>query len=81
MSPLVLDAILHYHTTPGDYRDGDFSAPAVKEMISWMCDEALIVKHPNGSYKATERLHAVVKKLCSIELPELRWVYPEDLKA
>ena len=80
MTPLVLDAILHYHTTPGDYRDGDFSAPAVREMINWMRDEANLIEHGDGCYKATDRLHAFVKKLCSIELPELRWVYPDDLK-
>jgi len=80
MSPLFLDAILHYHTSPGDYRDGDFSAPAVREMIDWMYDNKLI-DHGCGRYIATDRLHAFVEKLCSIQLPELKWVYPEDLKA
>lgn len=80
MSPLGIEMMLHYHCTPGDYRDGDFSAPAVRELIDWMKDENLIEFKDGGGYKATDRLHAYVYKLCTIGLPDLKWVYPEDLK-
>jgi hypothetical protein len=80
MSPLAIEILLHYHCTPGDYRNGDFSAPAVRELIDWMHDEDLIAHKPDGGYTSTSRLTAVVKKLCSVDLPEMQWVYPEDLK-
>lgn len=79
MSPLAIEIILHYHCTRGDYRDGDFSAPAVRELIDWMADEKLIDYRPGGGYQSTSRLTAVVGKLCSVGLPEMRWVYPEDM--
>jgi len=80
MTPLIIDMILHYHTTPGDYRDGDFSAPAVREAINLMRDEWGLIENGCGRYKPTDRLHAYVAKLCSIGLPEQRWIYPEDMK-
>ena len=80
MTPLLIEMILHYHTTPGDYRDGDFSAPAVRAAIDWMRDEVQLIEHKPGKpgYVATDRLHAYVEKLCTIDLPVLKWVYPED---
>lgn len=33
MTPLQISILIHYYTTPTDYRDGDFSAPAVKEQL------------------------------------------------
>ena len=79
LTPLALEIILHYHCTPGDYRGGDFSAPAVRELIDWMVDEELITHKVGGGYQSTSRLSAVVEKLCSVGLPEQRWVYQEDL--
>jgi len=80
MTPLLIEMILHYHATPGDYRDGDFSAPAVREAIDWMREESLIVYKKEGGYQATERLHAYVEKICSIDLPIKKWIYPEDYR-
>lgn len=80
MTPLFIDMAIHYHCTPGDYRDGDFSAPAVRELIDWMRDEGLIEHKDGGGYRGTDRLAAYVTKLCTIDLPELRWIYREDLK-
>lgn len=81
MTPLLIEMILHYHTTPGEYRDGDFSAPAVREAINLMRDEWGLIEMVDGKgYVATQRLSAYVKKICSIKLPELHWLYPEDMK-
>lgn len=30
MSPLEIEILLHYYYCPGDYQDGDFSAPAAE---------------------------------------------------
>jgi len=81
MTPLIIDMILHYHTTPGDYRDGDFSAPAVREAINLMRDDWALIEHAQAKgYVPTARLHAYVKKICSIGLPEQHWIYPEDMR-
>ena len=80
MTPLAIEMALHYHCTPGDYRDGDFSAPAVREVIDFMLETELIESKSGGGYRGTGKLAAYVAKLCTVGLPELRWIYPEDMK-
>ena len=77
MSPLQIQILLHYHISPTDFRDGDFSAPAVREAIDMFCDEGMLCLSDslNAVYEATEGVNVYVNKLMSIELPTLKWSY------
>lgn len=77
MSPLQVSILIHYHCFPSDYRDGDFSAPAVREAIDWFVSESML-KHSDKVdqlYEPTGGCHAYVNKICEVELPVLVWGY------
>ena len=83
MTPLEIDILLHYYTTPVDYRDGDFSAPAVRKAVDEFVADGLLrpTKQKSGgigplSYETTERAQVFLQALCALPLPELRWVMP-----
>lgn len=85
MTPLQIDILLWYYTRAVDYRDGDLSAPAVREAIDeFRVSTRLLVAIPQGdhspgdhrSYRLTERGEAYVAALQSLPLPECRWVVP-----
>lgn len=79
MSPLQITIALHYHYCCVDFRDGDFTAPAVREALHLFVDEGLLEYYPElgMKYQPTEKLDAYVQKLCSINLPKLKWTYDE----
>ena len=78
MTPLHIDILLHYYTRPGDYRDGDFSAPAVKEYVGWLAGNDLISSaHCKvEKYEITDRGRALVDAICDTPLPINKWVVP-----
>lgn len=83
MSPLFIQIALHYYAHGDDYRDGDFSAPAVRAAIDWFIDEGLIEPAPHNTtmpvaYVATERLNFYVNHLMAQPLPVQRWAMPEN---
>jgi hypothetical protein len=83
MSPLGIQIALTYCATANDFRDGDFSAPAVRELIDWFVEMGLLrlsepKDHTNTIYVATDKCHAYVGKLCSIDLPKQVWTYDEN---
>lgn len=84
MTPLVLDIIMHYYARGNDYRDGDFSAPAVAEargalLAKSIIREATPEENFDGmqEYRLTDRGHAYVEKVLSIEFPVQKWVYDD----
>lgn len=87
MSPLQVGLLLHYRIGATDYRDGDISAPAVREAIDWACRENLLevspIAPPPGheapKYRMTARGRCLVETICSVPLPQRReiWVTPE----
>lgn len=81
MTPLQIDIMLHYYAMGDDYREGDFSAPAVKESIDWLDDERMILRTLSGNpqYRITDKGRAYVDYLCSVPLPTVKYVieYPE----
>ncbi len=86
MSPLALDILLHYYTSASDYRDGDYSAPAVRELIdAFKGDLMLLEERPElerykyGLYQLTQRGNVFVAHLCSIPLPIQVWVMPDNM--
>ena len=84
MTPLEIQIALTYHSTANDFRDGDFSAPAVRDTITWFEEIGFIrlrtaADAGDSIYTATEKLHVYCRKLCSIGLPKQMWTY-EDTK-
>lgn len=79
MSPLAIEILLHYGTRANDYRDGDFSATAVRELIdAFLGPLGLLQSSPmlHQTYTITERGHAYVDALCAMALPICRWEIP-----
>lgn len=86
MTPLQIDILLHYYGAASDYRDGDFSAPAVRDAIEGFERDQLLVpaKARDGFaaergqvYVIAERGRVYVEALCDVPLPERRWVMPD----
>jgi hypothetical protein len=74
-SPLYIEIGLHYHARVNDYRDGDFSAPAVREALdTFVRLGLLLVGTSDRRYEPTEGLRVWVDALCSVAFPEQRWV-------
>ena len=83
MTPLEIEILLHYYCTRSDYRNGDFSAPAVRDAIdafngdlSLLCREETL--QPERTYKVTERGEAYIKFLCALPLPVCVWMIPKE---
>lgn len=81
MSPLEVLIALHYATHADDFRDGDFSAPVVRETIDDFKARGLLVDDPTHErcYNPSEGLRVYTDAVCSVPLPELKqvWVMPE----
>lgn len=84
MTPLEISILLHYATRADDFREGDFSAPAVREAIDRFrkVDELLepTSHHPSAgaAYVITPRGLAYVDALERMPLPVQVWVMPTD---
>jgi len=78
MTPLKIEMLLWYYSRVEDYREGDFSAPAVREAIdSFLADGLLMLSDAvprTRSYCLTDRGEAYVKHLMAIPLPVAVWV-------
>ena len=90
MTPLELDILIHHYGRATDFRDGDFSAPAVRDAIDRFRDvDNLIETIPNeekglrgrACYRLTERGRIFVEHLQSIPLPEPTWTMPRYIGA
>ncbi len=84
MTPLEIEIILHYYARANDYRDGDISAPSVRETIDrFLEDEDILGSYPPcpespRKYHLTERGRIFVEALCALPLPEKHRVMPGD---
>lgn len=85
MSPLEIEILLWYHTRPVDFREGDFSAPAVRSAIDRFRDVHGLLQERTEkvsgdfrTYSLTERGEVYVSALMSLPLPvrECKWVIP-----
>lgn len=80
MTPLELSILIHYRGCANDFRDGDFSAPAVREAINTFRDDLLLLEATDGltraGYRLTQRGHVFVDALCETPLPVQSWVMP-----
>jgi hypothetical protein len=81
-TPLQLQILLHYYCSAADFRDGDFSAPAVRHTIDWFRDsEQLLRAIPpseavHGMYAITERGRCLIDHILETPAPVQMWVIP-----
>lgn len=86
MSPLQIEILLWYRARMVDYREGDFSAPAVRAAIDDFRDRSeLLAKNPHAgeggdfrTYRLTDRGDAFVDAILSLPLPVCRWEIPQQ---
>lgn len=86
MTPLQIEIALWYYARACDYRDGDFSAPAVAEALSGFVEVGLLKRHePNADlpqrYIGTEGLRMYVQAICQVLPPVQEWVWPDERRA
>lgn len=81
MTPLEIEILLHYHCCASDYRDGDFSAPAVREAMDRFVATGLLREVWNLQrsirYEPTEGCRVFVEALCRAPAPVQKWVIPD----
>lgn len=85
MSPLEVEMLLWYYSRVTDYRDGDFSAPAVRGALEDFKGMGLIAtraqptldepKRTPRTYDLTDGGKLLVNRICSTPFPELKWSY------
>jgi hypothetical protein len=78
MTPLQIEILLHYWSRAEDYRQGDFSAPAVREAIDWFMHEGMLERNMSAdrltSYRTTDRAQAWIRHVTDLPLPTMTWV-------
>lgn len=78
MTPLGIEILMHYQTRASDYRDGDFSAPAVREAMDYFVSAGLLREvMSTHRYEATEGCRVFVEALCRVPVPVQKWVIPD----
>lgn len=80
MTPLEVEILLHYHSRVSDYRDGNFSAPAVRDAIDAFGKSGYLTPGTVRKYDPTEKLHAHVAAICSVPEPIQHWEIPWPTK-
>src|SRR5690242_7253385 len=90
MTPLEIEILFHYQCRAGDYRWGDFSAPAVRAAIDSFKGELGRLELNDGAeksrddfrtYRLTERAQVYIRHICGQPLPEQRWQMPDNVSA
>lgn len=80
MTPLHINLMLHYHTTPAPYAERDpehANSPAVLSMRAELIKWGLIEPSSDGTtWCSTEKGSAYVKHLCAVQVPIAQWVQP-----
>lgn len=83
MSPLRISILLHYFCSPTDFREGDLSAPAVREAINDFLQEGFLREAGRGGdeqYKAhyfiTNKGRFYADALCAVPAPVAVWSIP-----
>lgn len=89
MTLLEIEILAHYYSRAGDYRDGDFSAPAVREAIDRFREDAGLLRYTTdeeqklmyaaarSTYSVTDRGRRYIEVLQSVPLPIQIWVMPD----
>lgn len=75
LTPNDLDVLIHFCVCPAPHERQ--SAPAVQESIKMFVDSGLLELScglTRNGYIATEKGHAHLRQLCSIQFPSQAWV-------
>lgn len=85
MTPLEIEILFWFNIRACDYREGDFSAPAVREAIDRFRDELGLLeaiqpetrnRGDNRTYRCTDRALAYLDYIQRVPLPVCRWEIP-----
>jgi len=88
MTPLELGILLHYYVSGEDYRQGDFSAPAVSETVERFLRSGMLrerteaekqVMNIDQIYTTTERADTYILAVLQTPLPVQIWTIPEEM--
>ena len=74
MTPLEINIVLHYYAITTDYRDGDFSAPAVADAIKMFLSSEILTFGTRRRYDLTQKGETLVAALKAVPLPTTKWV-------
>ena len=82
--PLEIDILIHYYTTPTEYREGD-DFPIRGETMQRLIELGLLTQRDKPSkygatLEATEKCAALIEAWCNTPLPVQVWVIPEQRK-
>lgn len=79
MTPLQIEILLHYYTSPGDYKNLD--APSVTDAIVGFLNAGILTEAPKGDkqsyYGNRGMLQVYVEALCSVKLPTMKYIIEE----
>lgn len=79
-TPLQMEILLHYYCSASDFREGDFSAPAVRSAIDSFAEvEGLLTASSQpeyGAYEITERGRCLIDHILETPAPVQMWVIP-----
>lgn len=81
MTPLQIHILLHYYACADDYRDGDFTAPAVRDEIGYFREQGYLRSENSLSsrcYELSVKGKVFVAALMAVPEPTSCWVvnYP-----
>lgn len=76
VAPIAVEIMLHYYYSAADYRNGDFSAPAVRQFIDMWRDLGLLEASAPNNYEITEGGRLYVEAICNVPVPVRKWVTP-----
>lgn len=80
MNAITLHILVHYYYEVRDFRDGDLTAPAVRDAVSQLRAQDLIAP-TNGdedapTYELTDKGKVYVRALLRVPLPVQAWAMP-----
>ena len=80
-TPLEIEIAMHYCVKADDYRNGNFSAPAVREAIDRFISAGLLEESPHSGicYDASPGLQAWLERITAIGFPKkvTTWTFCE----
>lgn len=81
MTPLALSILLHYYCGGDDYRQGDFTAPAVRDTITQHLLQKMLDNAQGDDERAyciSERGRVFIDHLLSQPLPVQAWAMSRE---
>lgn len=83
ISPIILQMIIHYCVCCDDFREGDLSAPAVRDGLAILIAEKMLSvndKQGNPKYRATDKAKYYLNYICQTPFPIMIYKIPERVE-